>query len=571
MPAFRLIPLTADPLLTQKEYAYEDGMTVGRLPGNSMVLASDSVSRNHARIRRRDGEFVVLDMGSSNGTFVNGERTRDRIVRDGDKVKFGNIEFRFETLLPATELITPGGAVGSPSGTTSARLRFEDEDSKSPKPHFTAVLRPDQVRAIIDRSTSELSVAKAADQKAMARLSQRFSVLYRLSEYLREAAELPEAELLGGGLKLVFETVPADRGAVLTRFSTEVEQFDVAAVHQRNAPRAGAAPDINVSRTILNRVVGERIAVLSSDAQGDERFAHAESIVMNSIRSTICAPLVAGEAVIGALHLDIQSPVVRFEGDDLEFVTMVAHSLAMAIENRRMRAAAIHRERLAAMGETVAGISHNVKNILLLMQGGADVMGKALDKNDLGQAKQSWGVVTRGIDKIGRLVREMLDYSSNKKPDLTSVDINDMIVLIAHEIEDQLVAKAIGLELELDDQVRPRMVDELGLQRTIMNLIVNAVEAIPAGNGIVNVSTTVRPSGSLVIAVRDNGMGIPPDKLEKIFLPFFTTKGSAGTGLGLPMCKKVVEDMNGTLDVHSEVGTGTTFTIVLPPEEGTLS
>lgn len=571
MPAFRLIPLSADPLLTQKEYAYEDGMTVGRLAGNSLMLASDSVSRNHARLRWRDGEFVVIDMGSSNGTFVNGARTRDCPVKPGDKVKFGNVEFRFELPVPPTAVMPPVRKAAPPSATSSARLLFDDEDSKSPKPNFTAVLGPDQVRAIIDRSAADINVAKAADQKAMARLSQRFSVLYRLSEYLREAAETPEPELLAGGLKLVFETVPADRGAVLTRFSVDVEQLDIAAVHHRTAPKGTSAAEISVSRTILDRVVGERIAVLSSDAQGDERFAHAQSIVMNSIRSTICTPLIAGDAVIGALHLDIQSPVMRFESDDLEFVTMVAHSLAMALENRRMRAAAIHRERLAAMGETVAGISHNVKNILLLMQGGADVMGKALDKNDLGQAKQSWGIMTRGVDKIGRLVREMLDYSSNKKPDLTSVNVNDMIIGIAGEIEDQLIAKAIGLELELDDEIAPRMVDELGLQRTIMNMIVNAVEAIPAGHGVVCVTTTQRPSGAMVIAVRDNGMGIPPDKLEKIFLPFFTTKGSAGTGLGLPMCKKVVEDMGGTLDVRSTVGEGTCFTITLPPQEGTVS
>ena len=418
MPAFRLIPTSADPLLTQKEYAFENGMTVGRLVGNSLVLASDSVSRNHARIRLRDGAFVVLDMGSSNGTFVNGTRTRDHGLKDGDKVKFGNIEFRFE-VPPSEAQVAPAAAPPrkepAPSASSHARIHFDDEDIEQPKQQYTTVLHPDQVRAIIDRSASGLTAAaaRAEDKKASARLSQRFSVLYRLSEYLREMAEKPEAELLSGGLKLVFETVPADRGAVLTRYSFEVEQLDVAAVHHRAPPKSGAEPEISVSRTILNRVVQERVAVLSSDAQGDERFAHSQSIVFNSIRSTICAPLVAGEMVIGALHLDIQSPVARFESDDLEFVTMVAHSLAMAIENRRMRAAAIHRERLAAMGETVAGISHNVKNILLLMQGGADVMARALDKNDLEQTRASWGVMTRGIEKISRLVREMLDYSSN--------------------------------------------------------------------------------------------------------------------------------------------------------------
>jgi two-component system sensor histidine kinase HydH len=139
-----------------------------------------------------------------------------------------------------------------------------------------------------------------------------------------------------------------------------------------------------------------------------------------------------------------------------------------------------------------------------------------------------------------------------------------MICDTAEEIEDELIRKGVTLELDLEEELAPRPVDENGLHRTLMNLIVNAMEALPEGSGVITASTQLRPDDTLVIRIRDNGTGIQPDVLEKIFLPFFTTKGSKGTGLGLPMCKKVIEDMGGRMDVDSVVNEGTTFTMTIP-------
>jgi signal transduction histidine kinase len=100
----------------------------------------------------------------------------------------------------------------------------------------------------------------------------------------------------------------------------------------------------------------------------------------------------------------------------------------------------------------------------------------------------------------------------------------------------------------------------------MMNLIVNAMEAMPAGSGHIIVRTEVLNDTrqTVLIVVEDDGLGIPPDKIDKIFLPFFTTKGSSGTGLGLAMCRKTIEDMGGTIEVESEVNKGTRFTLRLP-------
>jgi PAS domain S-box-containing protein len=239
-------------------------------------------------------------------------------------------------------------------------------------------------------------------------------------------------------------------------------------------------------------------------------------------------------------------------------------TIGALIANMRLRSAASHRERLATIGQTVAGISHSIKNNLLLSEGGASLLSHAIDQGDMQAARESWAIVKRGIDKIGGLARDMLDYSSNKQPDLHPANINDMVCAIAEEVEPQLIKKNVKLEFDADESIGEHVVDDLGLQRTISNLIVNAMEAIQHNQGQITIATSQRPDGTLVITIRDNGGGISADMLEKIWHPFFTTKASTGTGLGLPMCKKCIEDMNGRIYCKSEENLGTLFTIEIP-------
>ncbi|MDX1973040.1 MAG: ATP-binding protein, partial [Candidatus Sumerlaeia bacterium] len=154
----------------------------------------------------------------------------------------------------------------------------------------------------------------------------------------------------------------------------------------------------------------------------------------------------------------------------------------------------------------------------------------------------------------------------NKKPMLQPVEINELVMEIAEDIEDRLVAAGVTLELDLEENLGSYMIDKTGIQRTLDNMIVNALEAFKGDQkGLITITTSRRTSdGALRLTIRDNGSGIPKHIQEKIFLPFFTTKGSTGTGLGLPMCKKVVEDNGGTLELESTEGVGTLFTITIP-------
>lgn len=555
----RLVPSKPQPGMLEEYILNADQITVGRHPSNDIVLSLDSISRFHARIDRRGAFFILQDLNSSNGTTVNSERITQMAIHDGDEVVFGNVPFQFQ--FPQEN----AAGVGSSSLVGKDIVDFEDDSGSSPVGE-KSILRAEEVSDKSKSSVISTAADKKVDKATLFRLNQRLTALYHLSEVLRDLDVDREEVILGRVLDALFVAVSADRGVILTRFHAEAENLDVAAVKYRDQP---IVPEkVRVSRTILNQVVQERVAVLSRDAQFDDRFSASESIFANEIRSTICAPMIVGGRVIGAIHLDKTQRGSAFSQDDLEFVTIVATEVAVAIAHMRMQREALHRQRLAAVGETVAGISHNVKNILLLSQGGAELLSRALEKGDLDGANDSWKVVQRGIDKIGKLVRDMLEYSSHKIPELTEVDVNDLICAIAEEIEEQLIDKGITLELDLDDNISARRLDELGLQRTLMNLLVNAVEAVNHENGQILVTTALKDEDVLAITLQDNGMGIDGEKLEKVFFPFFTTKGSAGTGLGLPMCKKAIEDMGGTIRVESEEGLGTTFFIEIPPAQG---
>ena len=124
------------------------------------------------------------------------------------------------------------------------------------------------------------------------------------------------------------------------------------------------------------------------------------------------------------------------------------------------------------------------------------------------------------------------------------------------------------MRLDLDDSLSIFLIDAKGLEKCLLNLLTNSCEAITHQQGKISISTQLTPKKALVINFSDNGVGIPPDRIHKIFYPFFTTKGMRGTGIGLAMTKKFIDDMGGKITVESSEEKGTTFTITFYPEGG---
>ncbi|MEN6626225.1 MAG: ATP-binding protein [Candidatus Sumerlaeia bacterium] len=519
--------------------------TIGRHGSNTVELPNDSISRYHARLEREAGQIRLLDLRSSNGTFVNGRRVQVAEISDQDTISFGSIEFSVTIQTTSAPLPTGGKS---------------DEDTTS-EVHF--LQRGELEQTVFHaQSAEEKPQVPAIDEELMGRedlalARERLIGFYKLQEIVKSGGD--EARIARGVLDLLFDALPADRGVFLTRDDQDPLLFRPVAIKTR----AGQSHErIGISRTILQRCLKERIALLTRDAGNDMRFRQSDGIVSAQMRSVMCVPLISANNVLGFCHLDTVNAVRSFTHEDLAYLVNLCGEVAVHLHNLHMTRDKIHSERMAAIGQTITGMAHNIKNILLLSQGGMELMEKRLATRQYESIEESWSIARRGIDRINTLVQDMLDYSRARQVERRKIDVNHLIDDLGESYADELQKRRIDLRLELDPNVPPLMLDDQGLERSLVNLIVNAMEAVPEEGGCILLATRM-VEGNLEIHVEDNGSGIAREVMGRLFIPFFTTKGSKGSGLGLPMTKKFVEDMGGRIEVESEEGKGTRFTITL--------
>jgi signal transduction histidine kinase len=155
----------------------------------------------------------------------------------------------------------------------------------------------------------------------------------------------------------------------------------------------------------------------------------------------------------------------------------------------------------------------------------------------------------------------MLDYSRARKVEKRKLNVNEFVEEMSQSFSDELAKRGVSCRLNFDEACPPLMLDVDGLHKALANLILNSLEACAEGTGQIELSTRLSEDGNLVLSVQDNAGGIPKEVMPRIFVPFFTTKGSKGSGLGLAMTKKIIEDMGGRIGVKSTEGVGTCFTI----------
>ncbi|MGH7889630.1 MAG: sensor histidine kinase, partial [Thermodesulfobacteriota bacterium] len=223
-------------------------------------------------------------------------------------------------------------------------------------------------------------------------------------------------------------------------------------------------------------------------------------------------------------------------------------------------------EKLASLGKLAAGVAHEIGNPLTGIRGYVEVLKKGYVFDD--EKKEEFlANIQREVDRIDKIIRTLLDYSRPRDFELQNVEVNHLIERAVDILETQGILKNIDLKLELVDGIRPIEADPHQLSQVVINLILNAKDAIPK-DGIITISSSENPNGCVEIAVKDNGVGIPKELIDKIFDPFFTTKEAGkGTGLGLSVSQRIVQIFNGNMTVDSELGRGTVFRISFPGVE----
>ncbi len=237
-------------------------------------------------------------------------------------------------------------------------------------------------------------------------------------------------------------------------------------------------------------------------------------------------------------------------------------------EIKRLEQEKLEAERLAAVGQTVAGLAHTIKNLLMGVEGGMYMMDSGLSRGDSKRIASGWQMLQRNFEKTNALVKDFLSFAKGRIPELHPTDPNALARDIVNLYVDAARMQGVELVLEADPQVSLAPLDRQGMETCVTNLLSNAVDAAAMseeGNGKV-VLRTRDDEGDLIFEVADNGTGIDEELKEKLFTTFFTTKGTKGTGLGLLTTRKIVQEHGGRMEVDSTSGQGSTFRIRLARE-----
>lgn len=228
-------------------------------------------------------------------------------------------------------------------------------------------------------------------------------------------------------------------------------------------------------------------------------------------------------------------------------------------ETRQLQKQVMRADRLAALGELVAGIAHDIRNPLTSIRGFVQYLQKTKDPQEL---QEYAPLIIREVDGLNRIIGELLEFAKPHPPRYRLVQVNGLIQEALSLIKARAEKQGIRIDMELDPSMPSIEADGEQLKQVLLNLLINACQAIP-GQGRIVLTTATTSSGQLTISIIDDGVGIAPENLDKVFDPFFSTKPS-GTGLGLAVVQRIMNSHGGDIEITSETGKGTTVTIQLP-------
>jgi signal transduction histidine kinase len=230
----------------------------------------------------------------------------------------------------------------------------------------------------------------------------------------------------------------------------------------------------------------------------------------------------------------------------------------------------VEAERLAAVGQTVAGLSHAIKNITGGLKGGAFVLEKGIELGDQKYLLQGWEMIKGNVDKITNLSLDLLNYAKATDLDVQACDPNQPAQEVIDLMRPRAQEHGIDLVGDFSQDLNTCDLDSDLMCRCLLNLVTNAIDACinadpDTPDKMVTVRTKKTRGGGVEYQVLDNGCGMDSKIKQNIFKRFFSTKGSAGTGIGLMITKKIIDEHEGRIEVESKEGSGSTFLIRIPP------
>jgi PAS domain S-box-containing protein len=569
----------ADAIGRSFELGEGQGCIVGRSREASLQVEDPGISRRHASVlRSRAGLYVLTDLGSSNGTYVNGRRVRRAVLREGDRVQVGTATvLRFSTRRSLDEgerrqrqaLVAAG--IGTWEWDVATRyLSFAggpEQGAPAGGRDAWQAVHPDDRQHLRDELARALAAGATADLEArLLGEAGRFSWVSLRGELLRDEAGTPlrfagalvdvtarrHAEQELRRQALMFECL-SDAVLVVDR-SGAILDWNPAAARLLGHPRAEA----------LGRAPGE----LLEPGQPEPFLVAARAGVAAQGRWKGERRLRRKDGGECLAELDVM-PLRDAGGRQLADL-VVCRDVG---EQRRLQAQLLLADRLSSMGILAAGVAHEINNPLAFILANLGSLRELVegprgigDVGGLTEARAMLDELGEGVDRISRIVRELKSYGRSEAEDEGGADVGRVVDYALRIVKGE-TGKTGRVVKELV-RVPAAAMSEPQLGQVLVNLLVNAAQAA-GGEGPrheIRVATAWdEAAGAVLVSVSDTGAGIPAAVLPRIFDPFFTTKPvGVGTGLGLFVCRNLVEAAGGTIAVESRPGRGTTFTVSLP-------
>jgi two-component system sensor histidine kinase HydH len=350
------------------------------------------------------------------------------------------------------------------------------------------------------------------------------------------------------------------------------------------------------ARPLLDRL-GRHGSVSLEEIAREENPAEtgvlAAAETLGSLRSAVVLAIGGDDdEAVGLLFVADDRVRDAFTPEEVALFETVAAQIAVVVSNSRVYSRMKERDRLAALGSMAAGLAHEVKNPLGAIKGAAQLLEEVgASTPDDPAAREFVGIILEEVNRLDRVVGSFLDYARPHAGNPIPLDLNAAVRRTVQILSSQITDDTVVVKLDLVEPLPRTSIDPEKFRQVLMNLMQNAIQAID-GEGTITVSTSVRRSfrgrlsheggaaaprrsgtdemEMLEVSVRDTGPGISPKVLRNLFVPFFTTK-TQGTGLGLAISQAIVQNAGGTIEVHSQPGAGTTFTIVLPASDDGLA
>lgn len=354
-------------------------------------------------------------------------------------------------------------------------------------------------------------------------------------------------------------------------------RYDLGRAIREISDAASFTLDLNaLLNQVLNKVVhtlgAEGGAIFLKDRTGELKLMETVNLKAREGKMDVSVtsfPLSVKGNAIGTLDLGRKLSEDDYSDEDRELLSTLSNQLAIAIENASLHEEILakerqlfHSDKLASLGTLSAGMAHEIKNPLTVIKGMVQVLPESME--DRQYLKGLSETLPRQIDRINRILEDMMVFAKPKRANKEEAEINSVIRHAAGFVSNECRKKGIDLRLDLGEDIPSINADKDLLTQALLNLMMNGIQSMEAGGELTVSSKRKTENGkqNILIEISDTGCGITHENLSKIFDPFFTTKGE-GVGLGLAVTKRIIQEHGGSIEVESGEGEGTKFGVFL--------